>query len=856
MQNSYSNSQLNLHETTDVVNRITNEDLDGMNEETQDIELDSAGNNSQEVAGNDESTNPRLAAALDYAGRGWPVIPLYWPQADGSCACGNPNCHSIGKHPIQKGWTNDISDSEQIRKLWTRWPQANIGIVTGWGSGLIVIDVDTKGNGPKRLTELEQVNGKLPETIQATTGSGGKHFVFKCPDHLKIPNRARFDQGLDVRSDGGMFVAPPSIHASGRQYEWVISPDQAEPAECPDWAIRLMTAKNINRVQNGSSPSAPIIEGGRNSTLTSMAGAMRRHGMTNEAILAALVEQNNALCRPPLDGSEVVAIAQSISRYEPRSAGSRFPLTELGNAERLVHSYGEDLRFCHPWNKWLVWDGKRWAIDATSEIDRKVCTAIRKMLAEAETINDEGERKALVKWELRSESSRSRREIIDHAKRLEGIPILPEDMDQHKWIFNANNGEIDLKTGELLPHRRENLITKLAKVDFDPDAECPLWNQVLYRIMGKSQSLIDFLQKAVGYALTGDTGEQCLFILWGSGANGKSTFLDTISALLGDDYAQNTPTQTLMARRGEGIPNDIAALKGARFVTAIEAEEGQRFAESLLKSMTGGDKLTARFMRGEFFSFTPEFKLFLATNHKPQIRGTDNAIWRRIHLIPFEVTIPPEERDRNLVAKLRKELPGILNWAIEGCLKWQQEGLCVPDEVRAATIQYKAEMDTLGDFLAECCVEGDNLTVENIVLYKIYTTWCEANNERPVGQKMFSSRMVGRGFTNPRGGTNGRRIWAGLGLKPSTDGLTVTDGCSIINNNTNSYSTFILKNPSEPVSDPLSVSNNSDEGESLVLAADTEVYIEVSENSETVNQQDLPDLPQKPQKARGKYRDF
>ena len=276
--------------------------------------------------------------------------------------------------------------------------------------------------------------------------------------------------------------------------------------------------------------------------------------------------------------------------------------------------------------------------------------------------------------------------------------------------------------------------------------------------------MINFLQRAIGYALTGDTREQCLFILHGNGSNGKSTLLNAITAMFGEDYAINTPTETLMARKGEGVRNDIAALNGARLVTAIEAEKDQRLAESLVKGMTGSDKMTARFLYGEFFSFIPEFKLFLATNHKPQIKGTDNAIWRRIRLIPFIVTIDEGEKDKALPEKLLSELPGILNWAIEGCLQWQKEGLGVPEEVKAATDEYRVEMDVMEDYLSERCVRGKGFKELNKEVREDYKSWCSSASEKPESPKAFTIQMNAHGFTTKRSGPNGEYEWHGLKL--------------------------------------------------------------------------------------------
>jgi putative DNA primase/helicase len=254
-----------------------------------------------------------------------------------------------------------------------------------------------------------------------------------------------------------------------------------------------------------------------------------------------------------------------------------------------------------------------------------------------------------------------------------------------------------------------------------------------------------------------------VFILHGTGANGKSTFLETLSSLLGD-YAMRTPTDTLLIKRTGAIPNDVARLKGARFVTAVEADEGHRMAESLVKQMTGGEKITARFLHREWFEFSPEFKIFLATNHKPVIAGTDHAIWRRIQLIPFNVTIPVEQQDKDLALKLRQEASGILAWAIQGTLEWQQGGLRPPEDVMSATKKYRDEMDSIAEFLDDICVEQINATVPVSNLYAAYSTWCETNGERTVAKRELGVKLLERGFGSRRG-TGGQRFWIGLGLR-------------------------------------------------------------------------------------------
>lgn len=705
-------------------------------------------------------TRSMIDAALEYARQGFQVFP----------------CEPAGKKPIIANWPDRATtDPVQIGEWWAKWPNANIGMLTGRATGIVVVDLDTNGNGPENMSQLEIQHGHLPITPKAITGSGGVHLIFKYPENLLVKSRAGIVNGIDTRADGGYIIAPPSLHPSGRKYEWApgCGMGEVEPAECPKWLLQLITASKVLRLVGRDEADTRIGRGERNSKLASMAGAMRHRGMIPEAIQSALLKQNSSCC-PPLPEEEVVSIARSISRYAP--AAVMIPLTELGNAERLVRDHGTDIRYCPHLKKWLVWDGIRWKPDQVGLVNRRANDTIRQIREEARLIDDADKRKELLKWQKMSESGKAVREILGIAKSLEGIPVVPEELDTNPWIINVNNGGVDLKTGELLPHRREDLITKLAPVTFDSTATCPTWIAFLRVIMNGNQNMINFLQCAMGYALTGETREQCLFILHGNGSNGKSTLIGVLNALCGEDYSTNIPFETLMVRKSEGVRNDIASLRGARLVTAIEAEKGQRLAESLVKSMTGGDKLTARFLYGEFFSFIPEFKLFLATNYKPEIRGTDNAIWRRVHLIPFEVTIPEEKKDIDLPNKLLSELPGILNWTIEGCLQWQKEGLGVPSEVKDATANYRAEMDVTEDFLADCFVREEGSRVDCVDAYAEYLTWCNSNGEKPDTKKGLSSQLKEKLGDPKRNGTNGRYAWQGIGLIPKVDDVTSLNG--------------------------------------------------------------------------------
>jgi putative DNA primase/helicase len=442
--------------------------------------------------------------------------------------------------------------------------------------------------------------------------------------------------------------------------------------------------------------------------------------------------------------------------------------TDVGNAARLVYWYGDTLLFCYPWGKWLVWDGRRWRPDDTGGVTRLAKDTVRRIYAESSSHSNRKRRGELAKWAIRSESKERIKSMIELAK--SEVPVLPDRLDADPWLLTVANGTLDLRSGELLAHDPGLFSTKLVEVEYDPAADCPLWLQFLDEILAGDDGTIRFLQRAIGYSLTGDTGERCLFVLHGGGANGKTTFLEVCRALLGD-YAQRVPTETLLAsKRSAGAASpDIARLKGARFVSASESEEGRRLAEAVIKDLTGGDTVTARFLYGRGFDFKPECKLWLATNHKPTIRGTDKAIWDRIRLVPFDVTIPENKQDKHLADKLKEELPGILAWAVQGCLDWQREGLSVTEKVRAATSAYRDEMDLLGGFIEDCCIEGADKEALAGDLYGAYRAW-----GGDLGQRKFGLALRERGYKKGRH-SSGRITWGGLGLISRTLNLTEPD---------------------------------------------------------------------------------
>ena len=499
--------------------------------------------------------------------------------------------------------------------------------------------------------------------------------------------------------------------------------------------------------------------------------------------------------------------------------------TDVGNATRFIDRHGRNFKWCAvlPNDGVLWWDGNRWIGDALKRTKKAAHAVARDILADLADTQAELARlqrmssgdlipdnpltlqpriaaitaqiKPLQQWARQSEMSPTLNAMV--AESLHQVAVQHAELDADHMMFNTRGGTLDLRNGEIHPCRREDNITKLAECRADGAAECPTWIAFLTKIMGGDRDpagaaeMVAFLQRVAGYCLTGSIKEQCMFILYGNGANGKSTFLDTVRAVFGE-YAQHARSQTFMKKDENAIPVGVAALRGARLVTSSEPDQNAALDESLIKEMSGDNALTARFMRQDEFTFTPTFKVLLATNHLPRITGTDKGIWRRIRLIPFEVTIKDEEKIADLDQKLLAERDGILRWAIHGCGDWLfgelpsaahplglPPGLRPPARVTAATAQYRTDMDVLGDFLAERCVvdtpaqveEGRRRTVTSNALYQAFKAWCLDNGiggGRPKNSKWVLHQMKGKGFTLTVDSNERSPRWEGVDLIEQT----------------------------------------------------------------------------------------
>lgn len=625
-------------------------------------------------------------------------------------------------------------------------------------------------------------------TLQMVSGNG-VHVYYRLNEPItNMKLFARYQKGLAIlaQSDEKVHDLPRVMRMPG--FDNVKVPDDPKPCyiveACPDRVYALdefagaLTAK-ASRNGNGTSfPYSPtmadrtdrIPKGHRNDALYRHGMNLLDDGKTSEVILANLLDFNKRLCDPPLPQDEVRKVAASVcksvaaivpaSNSKARNAEGEQPrATDLGNAQRMAASCGDRVRYCKPWRRWLVFDGKQWKNDDRNEIVALAVETVRQIYSEAQRCDEGGERKAIAKHAVQSESAKSLRAMIGLAEHM--APVTPDELDSDPWVLNVANGSICLRTGEMRQHDRADYLTKLSPVEYHKDAKYPQWEAFLLDVMHGDRDLVAFLKRAVGYSACGDTREHVLFLQHGQGRNGKSVFTETVKSALGS-YAETVPVSALMIKQGGGVPNDLARLQGSRFAAASESQEGRRLDESTIKALTGGDTIVARFMRAEFFEFTPTHTLWLSTNHRPRVMGMDIAIWSRIKLVPYTQCYE-KSPDRELPNKLQKELPGILRWIVEGCLEWQRGGLNPPEAVTAATQEYKTSQDVVGDFLVDRCIDQEHAETTTASLYEAYLEWCMGAGENPWTKKRIGARLEALGYEPGRNKTT--RYWRGIQLK-------------------------------------------------------------------------------------------
>lgn len=690
---------------------------------------------------------------------------------------------------------------------------SGIGFMFG-GCPYFGVDIDGKEEELEAYQRGENGNiiSEFISTLQsyAEISQSGKGIHIICRGTL--PKRGRRKGSVEMYEDGRFFVMTGN---SCSEYESIAECSDSikplhekyiggghEPVAKAVPAVRLDTADQIIKAAAGAKNGGKFVSlySGRTAGYASQSEAdmafcsMLAFWTGCDAEKMDMIFRSSGLMREkwdrPQSGSTYgaltiqKAIAGCSQVYSPKSSysasfkqgevnaqteqtGQRlYSFDDTGNAQRFVDLFGDKVRYCYTDKRWLWYDGRKWCTDMTGAVKRLADKAVACMSAELkvyeQTDADEGTdmAKAFEKHMKSCRSNKSKNAMLSEV--MHHVPVLPAQMDRFKTVLNTPDGVIDLRSGGISPHDPMTYLTKMTAVEYSENADCPRWLAFLDDIFRGDKDLIRYVQKAVGYSLTGSTTEQCAFFLYGTGRNGKSTFIDIIRDIFGD-YAANIQPETIMVRSNQStaINSDIARLKGARLVTSVEPNEGVRINEGLLKQLTGDDTVTARKLYGDEFEFKPEFKLWMATNHKPVIRGTDTGIWRRIHMIPFTVQIPEEKIDRRLKYKLSAELTGIFRWAVEGCLLWQKEGLKMPRAVLEEVREYRREMDVISAFVEDKCTVGKGLSVKSSQLFAAYLNWAEQNNEYRMSSTKFGMELAKR-FEKVKG--RGCNYYSGITL--------------------------------------------------------------------------------------------
>jgi P4 family phage/plasmid primase-like protien len=574
-------------------------------------------------------------------------------------------------------------------------------------------------------------------------------------------------------------------------FDGALPPIELASLKIPTW---LKTLIRYGEDVNSAKPYPS-----RSEALFDAVQGLLKAGVDDQIIMSVSLDSRHAISEKPREkgrawlASEITRARAKLDGHRPTDTSAREPETseasdigddesqrseppiklpwsDQSNAEILVQWYGQHMHCCDAWDCWLTWDRGRWKVDDTGRVMRFAKRTIKRLLGQLDTMKGEAEKKALLTHIKRSLSMHSLEAMVKSARSEPGIAVTPEMFDQDPWLFNVKNGTLDLRTGELRRHQRNDLLTKMSPVVYDEYAECPLWMKFLGEIYAGDQELITFIQKATGYTLTGITREQVLFICHGTGTNGKSTQIRVMSALMGEgQYALKTNlrafTEATSQRQPTSIEYYIAKLHNVRLAYASEGEEGAKFSEGLIKDVTGGEPITGRHPYGRPFTFQPLFKLWFGTNHEPTISGTDPAIWRRPRKIPYTVNFE-DRKDETLFDKLAQELPGILRWAVKGCLLWQINGLEPPKAVKDATTAYRRAMDIVGRFIEERCILAPYAKVESTTLYQAYVKWCDDNGETALSQRKLAGQLHERGLKNDTKNDVTRRIqWTGIDLE-------------------------------------------------------------------------------------------
>jgi putative DNA primase/helicase len=732
-------------------------------------------------------TSPRtvLDGALAIAATGWGVIPLHTPT-DGACDCHRADCPSPGKHPWTKNGLSDATtDGDQIRKWWGLFPTANIGAVVP--DGFIVVDVD--------VSDLATIirSDELATTATSRTGRGW-HLIYRTTTPIRPKVGVR--EHVDLRGPGSYIVVPPSLHISGVRYEWVV-PIEDGIADAPAWVADA--ARSLRTAGDRPEDSDVIPDGERNATLASLAGTMRRRGMTAAEIEPALLAVNAGRCQPPLPDDEVRAIASSIGHYEPEisafgpSRPTELPQDEAEGgladdqirhlsrqslaARHFVDRLGDQVRFDHGRRIWLIWHGHRWRPDRDQEIRRLWLTSLGDRYLQALGITDSDMReRTLAAIMAAGATDDAIAAGLRITASLKPAATSGDAWDLDPWILGCDNGLVDLRTGALRVGRPADMVSRSTRLDYDPRATCPRWDRFLQEVFAADEELIGWFARLVGASLVG-TSKELLAVHYGSGNNGKSVAFRTLGREVAGEYSVEVAVETLLnANRTAGAPtSDLMRLRGARLAFTSEPEQGAKFKGGTLKRLATIDLMTGRELHGRQEEWPPTHTLHLATNHLPVADDASEGFWRRIALIPWAVRFAkrgeagegPAE-DPGLAAILAGEAPGILAWAVRGAVAYATVGTLhpFPAAVARETAAYREDEDPLGGFLREWVTPQPGGSTSGPKVYEQYVTWANLIGSRPMAAPVFGRAFTERhdrlGFPVRRRKVHGSPVYEGF----------------------------------------------------------------------------------------------
>ena len=696
-----------------------------------------------------------------YLEKGWRLFPCH-AIVDGRCTCGKKDCHSPGKHPRITDWPKKASSDPAVINNWaTMYPNTNWALATGAGSDVFVLDIDVaKGNGFESLEEFEQnrQEGPLPRTLEATTGSGGRHLFFKFPRDLteELSIGTSWLPNIDFRGNGGYVILAPGNHVSGGQYRWRNFED-AVLADLPrDVVQNILQKKQKNTVgQPGRFDTVNVLEGipegSRDDTLFRWACKERRR-YENEAdggreaitILALVIAQKSGF--PKEEALKCVDSAFKQPHDEMVVGGEkvRQPLTDQGNRNRFLMKYGDDLRYVPEWG-WLLWGDRGWNPIPVQKIKSLAEEVTAQLQEERELVSGKDLLKEYDKWIRYTESNSGTKNIVEMAQQPDAILRRPDDFDRKLTELACANGIVDLVNGELRGFSRMDLVTKNTGVIYDPSARSDRWEKFLEASTNGDKELQEYLQLAAGYTATGLNTEECFFVISGPPASGKSTYVDALLAALGD-YSTTSQSEVFMLRKGKDTAlNEIARLAGLRMTSVSEVRQGEKFNDTLIKQIVGGDRVTARFLYKDTFEFTPQFKLWIATNHDPA--SNDAGMLRRLKRIRFTHTVPPEQRDPNLKQAVKdQDREAVLAWIVEGAMKYLAQGrLVAPKAVQEAVEQYQVDQDVVATFIEEKLVPSEGSFLSLSDAFTAWSSWCKSVNHFAGNWPGFIQMMADRG---------------------------------------------------------------------------------------------------------------